>query len=290
MARPSRSSSRDVAGAVASWAALACGALAACSAPSGIDSTGLDHVPGLCPVAGGGMPNANLGPDLSLRVLCGQSASGGIASVNEEGPGATSWTVTLAGDPEIKVEQSLLLACRADGTSVAVVTLQAPQTALPGKTYDAVATIRATGDAFPPGTVKIHSEVVTPSVTVASTLDFGDVPAWTHASLPLRFVDEDTSPVVYTPDFGPASPFEAGAITPKTPGMSPVTTVLIDLMPSPPGDYSVDSTWTVWPTPNLGFTDACDSKKTITLRAHVFDPDGGAEDCPPGGADGGFDG
>jgi hypothetical protein len=231
------------------------------------------------------MPNANLGPDLSLRVLCGQSAIGGIASVSEEGPGATSWTVTLVGDSAFTVDQRSLVTCQAGGTTVATVSLQAPPDALPGATYDAVATIRAEGDAFPPGTVKLHGEVVAPSVTVAPTLDFGDVPAGKTVVQPIHFIENDTNPVFYNPDFVQGGPF----ITSTSQRTTDTTTDwFIELMASPPGDYSLDTTWTASPLPNLGFQDACFTKKMVTLRAHVVGVDGGADG--PDGADGGFDG
>jgi hypothetical protein len=272
------------------FVALACGALAACGGgvPATGPVTGAAGAPGSCQSARGGMTHANLGPDLNLQVLCGGSAIGGIASVSHEGAGSTSWTVSLSGDPEFVASDSSLLTCEASGTTVVVVKLGVPPDALPGATFDAVATIKARDGSFPTGTVKVHGEVVTPRATVAPTLDFGDVPAWTSPTQTIRFINDTTAPVLIIPDFVSRAPFTAAAS--GSPDMMTSTTLwFMALQPSPPGDYTVDTSWTVAPAPNLGLSDVCVSKKTVTLHAHVVAVDGGA-DGPPAGSDGGLDG
>jgi hypothetical protein len=168
---------------------------------------------------------------------------------------------------------------------VAFVDANAPADSKPGDSYDAVATISAWKDAFPTGTVRVHAEVVAPHVSFPSSIDFGDVPAGRLAARSVRFFIDSPSAVSFTSSFSTPTPFSLGA--PSHAGANFDTTVdwVFQLQPSPPGDYTVEATWTVSPAFESTLPSECLATSAITLHAHVVDPDGGAD----GGADLGND-
>jgi hypothetical protein len=261
-------------------------ALASCGKASvpGPSLGGSGLAPG-CQSSGAGTPLANLGPDLNLPVLCRMSARGAVASVDQEGPGATTWAVSLDGDPHFSLEGETFVTCEGTSPTVAMVDLQAEFESVPGETYDAVATISAVGDVFPTTRVAIHGEVEAPRVSAPTSVDFGDVPAWTLSSQMVRFINSSPAPVAIV--LGPDDPLPFSfAFGDASKVASSTTPWLIELQPSPPGDYTVTTSWTATPNPMLTFPPACLWTQTITLHAHVVDaPDAGADGSPDAGAD-----
>ena len=274
--RPLRSpSSRRVA-----WLALSCGALVACGGEGGPIHGGQSSV-SHCDSPDADMPLANLGPDLTVRVLCRAGSRGAIASVDEPGPGETPWTVSLDGDDNFSLEAATFVTCNNGGVSVAFVDLQPAFDAVPGDTYDAVATISADHGTFPTTKVALHGEVVAPNVTAPSLVDFGDVPAWQPQTRTLRFNNASPSPVAIAPAAGDLGPFSmSNAVVKAPPPPQNVTEWTLSLDSPPPGDYDVPIVWTATPSPALTFPPACLWTQTIRLRAHVVgDPDGGPPDA-----------
>jgi len=259
--------------------ALACGALTACNG-YGQGSEGPSPCAG--PIGGHSTPLANLGPDLDLQVLCGGASRGAIASIDVPGSGSATWTASLAGSPQLTLEQSSFVTC-SDDVTVAFVDLQVPPEAKPGDTYDAVATIESNQRAFPTGTVKVHGEVVAPKVTAPSSLDFGEVPASVPTVLPLRVVNKSPAPVVISPEATYASPFGLTLHSRSTDGNTTIWDVKV--FQTPPGDYTETVTFTGEPAGKLvDFPPGCVWTQTITLHAHVFaDTDGGPDASRDGG-------
>jgi hypothetical protein len=269
--------------------ALACGALAACGGASKELPDGAGSVPG-CGPADTDMPLANLGPDLTLRVLCRTGARGAIASVDEPGPGVTPWSVSLDGDDHFSLEGASFVTCNnGGGPTVAFVDLQPTFDDVPGDTYEAVATISANNGTFPTTKVAVHGQVVAPNVTAPSVVDFGEVPAWQPQTRTLRFNNASPSPVAIVPSAVPTAtdlgPFTmSSAVMSSRPPPSNVIEWTISLNSPAPGDYDIPTVWTATPSPALIFPPACLWTQTIDLRAHVVgDPDGG----PPASRDGG---
>jgi hypothetical protein len=264
--------------------ALACGALTACGGHAyphptepviGCDSTTVD------------MPLANLGPDLTLRVLCRAGARGAIASVDEPGPGLTPWRVSLAGDDNFSLEAATFATCNATGATVAFVDLQPAFGDVPGDTYEAVATISADHGTFPTTKVALHGEVVAPNVTAPSLVDFGEVPAWQPQTRTLEFNNASPSPVGISPAAGDFAPFTLSFAATRAAHPQNVTSWTISLDAAAPGDYDIPVLWTATPSPALIFPPACLWTQTITLHAHVVgDPDGGPRDANRDGAAG----
>jgi hypothetical protein len=268
-------------------AVTACGAFGACGvrdAVQGFFDGGAGASPG-CAFDGGAPPLANLGPDLTLRVLCGTGSRGAIASVNEPAPGATRWMVSLEGDPHFSLEATSFLTCENNGPTVAFVDLQPATGAVPGDRFEAVATITADGDAFPTTNVALHGEVVAPNVSAPSVLDFGDVPFGAAEGRMLRFINASPSPVALFPNDRFFPPFTLATAAVPTPSTT-VTTWTVTLADAAPGDYSIPTTWTATPSPTLTFPQPCLWTQTITLRVHVLDaPDGGTDAGRDGGRD-----
>jgi hypothetical protein len=167
-----------------------------------------------------------------------------------------------------------------------MVDLQAEYGSVTGETYDAIATISAAGDAFPATTVAIHGEVVAPRVSAPTNVDFGDVPAWTSPVQTIRFVNSSAGLVAILPSLGePTLPFSL-SIGDLPKGDSSTIPWRISLEPSPPGEYTITTTWTATPSPMLKFPPACLWTQTITLHAHVVDgPDGGDDASRDAAAD-----
>jgi hypothetical protein len=256
-----------------------CVALAACGGVKGAPTSDGSPVGPGCAPTDGSMPLANLGPDLTLRVLCGTGSRGAIASVNDPGPGSTSWSVSLAGDQQFSLEAETFFTCTLNGPSVAMVDLQAAAGAVPGDTYEAVATIRADDDSFPTTTVALHGEVVAPHVTAPTSVDFGAVPAGSLQLRTLRFNNASPSPVAIIPSTTTPSPFSLSQ------GVAPIALVdnttdwTISLDASPPGDYTTSVLWTASPSPQLRFPAACLWTQTIALHVHVVDNGDGGPDA-----------
>jgi hypothetical protein len=233
-----------------------------------------------CEPAVGGTTLANLGPDLTIRVLCASSGQGAVASVNQIGPGEAEWSTSIVGAPELTLENSTNVTCQSTGTTVAIVNLQAGPDSKPGDSYDAVVTITAANDAFPTGQVKVHGEVVAPKAFLPSIVDFGDVPANTPDVRIVHFLSASPSPLTYVPTLDATTPFSVPYGMPRAPNLT-TTDWLITFAPSPPGDYTVGSTWTVAPAepapPGHELAPGCILTQAITLHAHVVDPDGGTD-------------
>jgi len=153
----------------------------------------------------------------------------------------------------------------------------------PPDTYDAVVTIQAAQDAFPMGTVKVHGDVVAPSVTGPSVADFGAVAAGPEAFLGVRLFIASLSPIdVYPPSDLPA-PFALAANQPR-PSSSTMSDWTLMVRPSPPGDYTAEATWMVRPAGRLMLQPGCTVTKTITVHAHLVAADGGADGGPDAAA------
>ncbi|HVU51211.1 MAG TPA: hypothetical protein VHL80_11020 [Polyangia bacterium] len=277
-------------------AGLACVSLVGCGGSDAARTTFADGGHGLipgCVESEGGMPLANLGPDLTLRALCGTGSRGAIASVNQPGAGVTRWSVSLDGDAQFVLEGSAFVTCEATGPTIANVDLQPAPGAVPGDTYEAVATITAEDDAFPTTEVALHGEVVAPNVTAPSSVDFGDVPAGTSQRRTLRFDNASPSPVALLPSSGQLAPFTLidGIVTSPSPTPN-VSEWTVSLDGAAPGDYTAAVLWTATPSPVLTFPAGCLWTQTITLHAHVVavadagpdaSRDGGASEHIPSG-------
>ena len=78
-------------------AACACALVAACAPPDriGFQEDAGDPLTATCSVADPPMPFVQLGPDVTIRTLCGQDAVSVVASVQELGNGITSWSASI---------------------------------------------------------------------------------------------------------------------------------------------------------------------------------------------------
>jgi len=254
-------------------------ALAACrSIP---DSKQVDLPPH--PICGSGvsMPRANIGPDVNLRVLCGTMAAAGVASVDEEGDGSTSWTTSLIGDPAFVLPQDAFLTCQANSPTVARVQLLVPPGAVPGDAFDAVVTVHASDGSFADGQVHVHADVTAPMFDLQPTsIDFGDVLPDQGATRMLTIVDHDAVPVNITaqlvtavdtpPPFGYGPDLARGI-------MNNTRQWLVSFVGRDVGDYSTTLEFSA----GASTPSQCQTKKSLALHARVVAPDGGA---PDGGA------
>jgi hypothetical protein len=232
------------------------------------------------------MPLANIGPDVDLKVLCGGNVSAPVASVSELGAGITRWSVSVAGDPGFSIDQANPTTCLLGGVTIAQVTFQAPVDAVPGDSFDAVVTVRADNDAFAPGTVKVHADVVAVDVTVDQTsVDFGEVLAGIGANKAVTFQNHSSGPVLIQPP--PADgPFLYGAPVPLAPGQSLAFSFIATA--TVPGDYSSTGTWTAMA---VGLGDAgtipqgCTRTFDVAVHARiVYSPDAPDAGAGDGGA------
>jgi hypothetical protein len=249
-----------------------------------------------------------------------------VASVDELGAGATTWSVTVKGDPAFRAgtlqeplgtNTASFVACSADSPQVGLVECTPPAGAMPGVTFDAIATVHADDGSFADGTVKLHAEVTAPVLTVDKTnVDFGDVAPGENATIPLRFTADDVNgdrvDLVLDPPpkakglvDGVASYFYGPFVI--TPGdaqgsdsfMLDIPVWNVTFMADVPGEYSATVGWLGRPSPGActnpvrcpGALDPtpCDWTTTITLHARVVG-DGGTDadiaDASDGGADG----
>jgi hypothetical protein len=240
-----------------------------------------------------------------------------VASVDELGAGATRWSVTVNGDPAfgaapLGTNTASFLACQADSPQVALIECTPPPGALPGATFDAIATVHADDGSFADGKVKLHAEVAAPAVTVDKTnVDFGSVAPRENLTIPLKFTAGtvngdnldlflDPPPVTKGVVDGVASYFYGPFVI--TPGMGSNSFMLdlpvwnVTFMADVPGDYSATVGWVARPSvgactnpvrcPGSLNPTPCDWATTITLHARVLG-DGGADiaDASDGGAD-----
>jgi hypothetical protein len=198
-------------------------------------------------------------------------AKAAVASINQTGPGMTTWTQSIEGDPVFSFSQQPTRLCGGQGAFVVMVTFAPPITALPGATFNAVVTIGSGDGAFPPGTVKVHGEVVAPSVTVDKTvLDFGDLAYGVEATRTLTFSDTEDPLLNINAPMNNTFPFD---IVPAMGGTDHTSTWIVSVSNSE-GDYAVDTVWTDgFDTREL--PPGCGWSQTIPLRVHVLPFDAG---------------
>ena len=261
------------------------------------------------------MPRPLIGPDVNVRVVCGGTTIAPIASLDELGKGATNWSFTVAGDPAFRpsTSQALLdnasqfVVCEADSPQVAFVECVPPPDALPGATFDAIATVHADDGSFADGTVKLHGVIAAPVIIVdKKNVDFGDVAPGDDPTIPLHFMPENGALVNLFLDQPPAAADMIAGVPSYsygpfvvTPGMIVASKTFgsvpfvwnVTFKTDVPGDYSATVGWRATPVPAACQPDAscdgptdpsCDWTTTLTLHARVVD-DGGA-DASDGGA------
>jgi hypothetical protein len=244
-----------------------------------------------CSPAVAAMPTVHVGPDLTMRALCGTTTRGAVASVDERGNGVTRWSLSLQGDPAFFVMPAPFETCQSTSPTVALVQFAAPPDALPGATYAAVVTVHADDGSFPDGKVNVSAEVVSPSITVdTSTLDFGDVPLGVTAMRAINFnaPDED---VTFRIDSAPNSTFvltmQVGLIQRLSPNLHSWN---VSFHSDAPGDYTTSMTWTASPARLVSAPPPCTWRATIPMHARVLPPDAGQDDSSDDSSDGASDG
>jgi hypothetical protein len=264
---------------------LALPLLAACAAGPPQPTMTADAIPGVCVTSGPPKPIAHIGPDVQVRAPCGLSGRAAVASVDEQGPGLTTWSVSLDNPTAFSLDQIFFDTCQKLGPSVAFVSFGPPPGSMPGDAFDTVATISAIGDVFPPGRVKVHGEVIVPRVSAdQTTVELGDVAPFTDAAQLLSFRNEDAQPLSFASSVAVQGPFTIAMAPGKS--MLPTSTWQVNFAPSGPGDYAATVTFTATPQAHFGIAPACSWRQDIALHAHVpGTPDGGA-----GAGDGGGDG
>jgi hypothetical protein len=234
---------------------------------------------GMCPARHAATPLANIGPDLQLRAACGGAARGAVASVSDVGDGMLQWLASIAGDPALQLDSTTFTSCGQSGPAIATVSFTPPLTAKPGDAFDAVVTIRASGNAFPPGTVNVHAEVEAPMVTVDRTaIDFGDIPLDTPRPDPVEmlvFRNETATPLVLLAPAG-NPPF---VYDPADKAIDPGgrSTRVVSAFGNTPGDYSTVGVWTATARPDLLLPDGCTSSISVSVHARFVAPDAGAD-------------
>jgi hypothetical protein len=227
---------------------------------------------GPCPTTHATLVRGNVGPDVKVRVPCHSNTDTAIplASVDVEGGGSVSWSVSLTGDPAIVLNPSSFVTCQGISPTLASAFLIMTNTPAPGTTYDAVATVRSDDGSFPTGQVKIHAEAVSPLYTFDRTsVDFGDVaPDQTVFALVTatsEFTDALAFPISVT------SPFFNGNAVGQ---VSNRTNAEVSFAAHEPGDYTAAWLWTAGDDATPG----CMTSKTVALHARVVAPDAGASD------------
>jgi hypothetical protein len=224
------------------------------------------------------MPRASVGPDATIRVFCGQSAQAPVASVSDSGGGITSWSISLDGDPHFALPTFMFQTCVGLSPTVALVSFGAPNTAVPGDTFDTVATVSADDGSFPAGTAKVHAEIVAPTATVdKAALELGDVLVGTVVQQVVTFhLDEAGVSIAPPTDSMPFAFSFAG----RTGGRQEIPW-RVTAGALAPGDYTYASKWAVGPRPGA-YSPECDWHVTIPLHVRVVAPGGDSAD---GGAD-----
>jgi hypothetical protein len=291
----------------------------ACDGPKLVGSTPPPPAVNLnCPAATSSpsMPRALIGPDVDVRVFCAQSTSAAIASIEELGPGLTQWSFTVTGDPAFQPGQvqsantmprgqspdastpgGPFTACQSNSPEIAFVTFTPPQTATPGATFDAIATVHAEDGSFPDGTVKLHGEVGAPVVTLdpldspfamgnETSVDVGPlVQGFGRLTFDLTFRPQNGAAVNVRAD-SDGSPFFS--ILPAQNSSSSVQIWTVTFLEDYPGDYAAKVVWTGSPGNSLTLTTACDWTTTMMLHARVV-ADGGSDANTANVSDGGAD-
>jgi hypothetical protein len=256
-------------------------ALAACG-------SGTTTFPG-APPSPPGIPQVNLGPAVDAKTLCGVPKESAFASVDSLNDRVVVWMVTIAGDPAWQVTPSGTHDANFTSTgsaTVASATFTPPAAAVPGDTYDAVATVVALDGSFPTGMVALHGEVVAPVVAVdQTTLDFGDVPPLTPTTMTASLLNQSVAGVSLSPPQG-ADPFFYA--TPLDPiahdARAPLNVVVSGL----PGDYTRDIAWKASPPMTTQVLDpACSVLTKMTVHARIVAPAGDGGDADGGGDAGG---
>jgi hypothetical protein len=262
---------------------LVLAALAACAGPASSD--GATHgTPASCSLAVAPQPLANIGPDVTLRVPCGGTTSGAIASVGELAGGLLQWSAAIAGDPSFTLATTQFSSCATMPPAVALVQFAPPVSAKLGDAFDAVVTITAAGEAFPRGTVKVHGEIVPPTIIVAPhVVDFGDVPVGTKPSATIVFHNPTSvTLLIIPPPDAPPFTYDRLAVG-VTPGSIASRDVVLDALAE--GDDSTVATWTLMPRPDLDLPVSCAGTASVSAHAHVVaSPDAGG-DARDAGAD-----
>jgi hypothetical protein len=259
-------------------ALTACGRGASVSAPGTFDGGPVSLA---CPSPSGPpMPRALIGPDLSLRVLCNGQTSGPIASVDEQGPGVTSWSISVTGDPAFAPGARSFQTCRGDSPQVAFVGFTPPPNAVPGDSFDAVATVHAEDGSFADGTVNLHGEVAAANVAASTTaIDFGDVAPGDVPARELDFTVLDGGAVQILHDVLSGSPFVFTEVSPPRTGSRIASNWRVTFQSRVPDDYTTSVGWRGLPVERTGLAAAaaCVWTTTVTLHARVL-ADGGASD------------
>jgi hypothetical protein len=260
--------------------ALALSAPAGCGGVEKLADGGGATANAPCSFQAPSMPTVHLGPDATIRTLCGRTTQAPIASVDERGNGVTSFSLSVEGSPELIVSPGVLMACQLDGPTVAFVLFSPTPEERPGQTFDGVVTVHAADGSFPDGRVKVHAEIVKPTVTVSpEVLDFGDVPLGSRVMRELSLVTPfaDLSLLLTNlpnPDF--AFTMLGAPVKNRTPQ---IQTWEVSFTADTPGDHVHQITWTATPADVVPPVPECSSTGTITLRAHVLAADAAA----PGG-------
>jgi hypothetical protein len=272
------------------------------------------------------MPLALIGPDVDVRVFCAGATQVAIASVDEPGAGLTRWSFSVTGDPAFglgpppgpNTSPNAFVTCMATSPQIALVEFAPPADALPGSTFDAVSTVRSDDGSFAAGTVKLHGEVVAPVIRIEPTrIEFGDVAAGGHPTIPLRLTPENGENVIPMPDSPPDAKGVSAGLAAYSYGPFVVTPMAVQmgvngitandfvwnvtLMTDVPGDYSQTIAWRAVPTrtfvtnepganpPPPQDVPACDWTTTITLHGRVAVGAGGADAARADVSDGGAD-
>jgi hypothetical protein len=281
---------------VALTGAFALATLASCFRDRSLQPTGPDGGPFsmACPsVSGPSMPRALIGPDASFRITCGGRASSPIASVDEQGHGITAWSISVKGDPAFTPETPTLQTCLQNSPGVAFVAFYPPMDAVPGDTFDGVATVHADDGSFADGTVALHGEVVSAKVAVSTTaIDFGDVGPSDFPGRSLDFRVLEGGHVSIMHDALAESPFSLTFVNPSGPvsmNIPDVTSWRVAFQSNVAGDYTAAVVWHGVPLGRANpAPEACLWTTTVTLHARVLADAGAGDGGEAGdGGDGG---
>jgi hypothetical protein len=259
--------------------------VAACSVRPG-PTFGDGVAPALCSASAPPMPVVHLGPDVTIRAICGGSGQAAVASVDEHGPGVTAWSISVRGTPSsaFSLKQTTFRTCQTDGPMVALVFFQAPPGAVPGDAFDAVVTVDADDGSFAAGTVNVHAEIVKPWVTIdKANLEFGDVLPGASPMQTLSVSAPDGVNVFFEM-VGSLDSFSLARIPPQTKGNTSAWSVTFEAFL--PGDHSASLRFAS--SPILDSPPACGWTATIGLHARVV-ADGGAPDGDAPVSEGGVD-
>lgn len=241
---------------------------------------------GSLPCTGPPMPTVHIGPDLAIQAFCGTSTEAAVASVDERGHGVTKFSLSVAGDPEFSVKEEVVTVCQANGPTVASVQFAPTLDKRPGQTFDAIVTVRADDGSFPDGQVRVHAEIVVPSVVVsAKTIDFGEVPLGATAMHTLSLIAPSPSVSLTLGNFVNSDFAIDWTPTVAMKANPDLQIWTVSFTASTPGDHVREITWNAGPIVT-GDIPECNATGTVTVRAHVHAPDGGAGDEA---ADGGVD-